>query len=119
VAHPSGGDGDQHELELGDRAEAPPEVATERRTLIVGRTTRRTHELELIEPKGDAEFPGPWQVRAVVDEREVPTDVGAGSESGADADAGADDDAHAANADADADELARRGSWLRVVDPER
>lgn len=96
-----------------DAGEQPEAVTTERRTLIVGRTTRRTHELEVIEQVGDP-FPGPWQVKAVVDERAAPK-AEAGRAKVRRAETG---QPEAGQAETGPAEISR-GPWPRAVDSER
>jgi hypothetical protein len=37
-----------------------------RETFAVGRLDRRTNELQIVRPSGDAPIPGPWSLKAVV-----------------------------------------------------
>ena len=37
-----------------------------RETFAVGRLNRRTSEVQIVRPSGDAPIPGPWSLKAVV-----------------------------------------------------
>ena len=37
-----------------------------RETFVVGRLDRRTSEVQIVRPSGDAPIPGPWSLKAVV-----------------------------------------------------
>jgi hypothetical protein len=40
-----------------------------RQTFVVGRLDRRTTEVQVVRPSGDAPIPGPWSLKAVVRDR--------------------------------------------------
>jgi len=47
------------------------ETASDRRTVIVGRTTPRSQELRVSADETVNPFPGPWKVKALVQDREA------------------------------------------------
>lgn len=66
---------------MSDSSQLPPterageadadQAASDRRTVIVGRTTPRSQELRVSADETVNPFPGPWKVKALVQDREA------------------------------------------------
>ena len=69
---PEEADTDQADTDQTDTGQVDiGEAASDRRTVIVGRTTPRSQELRVSADEAVNPFPGPWKVKALVQDREA------------------------------------------------
>jgi len=69
---PEDADTDQADTDQTDTGQVDiDQAASDRRTVIVGRTTPRSQELRVSADEAVNPFPGPWKVKALVQDREA------------------------------------------------